>query len=77
MRKVLTQVCQRFGLIVVGYSGRDASVMSALSEVLRSETPFPGGIYWLCRDEGDLLPLVRDFLLNASTAGVNVHSFEA
>lgn len=73
MRKVLTQVCQRFGLIVVGYSGRDASVMDALTEVLRSETPFPGGIYWLCRHENDLLPTVKEFLLNAETAGVNVY----
>lgn len=72
MRRVLTQTCQRFGLIVVGYSGRDASVMSALGDVLRNVTAYPGGIYWLCREPDDLLPAVKEFLSNAVTAGVNV-----
>jgi len=72
MRLVLTHACQRFGLIVVGYSGRDASVMNALAAVLRSETPYPGGIHWLCRDQDDLLPAVKSFLASASTAGVDV-----
>lgn len=72
MRLVLSQTCQRFSLIVVGYSGRDASVMRALGDVLRGETPYPGGIYWLCRDPDDLLPAVKEFLSNASIAGVSV-----
>jgi hypothetical protein len=72
LRTVLTQSCQRFGLIVTGYSGRDESVMNALADVLRSEAPYPGGIYWVCQDPQWLLPAVREFLSNAALAGVNV-----
>lgn len=72
LRSVLTQVCQRFGLIVTGYSGRDESVMAALTHVLRGENPFPGGIYWVCQDPKWLLPAVQEFLDNAELAGVSV-----
>jgi NAD-dependent SIR2 family protein deacetylase len=67
LRRVLTEACQRFGLIVAGYSGRDQSVMDALNEVLRSKSPFPAGIYWLCRDTESLLPAVLEFLNNAAS----------
>ncbi|WP_334169940.1 SIR2 family NAD-dependent protein deacylase [Zoogloea sp.] len=72
LRTVLSQACQRFGLIVCGYSGRDDSVMSALTQVLRNESPYPGGIYWVCQDPQWLLPAVREFLEHASLVGVQV-----
>lgn len=70
--RVLSQSCQRFGVIICGYSGRDDSVMAALAQVLRSENPFPGGIYWVCPNPEWLLPAVREFLDHASLAGVQV-----
>lgn len=70
--RVLGQATQTFGLIVCGYSGRDESVMSALAQVLRSERPYPGGIYWVCQDPQWLLPAVREFLEHALLAGVQV-----
>lgn len=42
LRTVLTQSCQRFGLIVTGYSGRDESVMTSLADVLSALTEFDG-----------------------------------
>lgn len=72
LRSVLTQACERFGLIVTGYSGRDESVMNALTQVLCSENAFPAGIYWVCQDPKWLLPAVREFLDNAELAGVPV-----
>ena len=73
LRLVLTQSLQRFGLVVVGYSGRDDSVMQALSAVLRSPMHYPKGIYWLCRDADSLLPAVRELLEQAELAQVDVH----
>lgn len=73
LRLVLTQALQRFGLVIVGYSGRDDSVMQALSAVLRSPVRYPKGIYWLCRDADSLLPAVREFLEQAELAQVDVH----
>ena len=72
-RAVLTQSLQRYGLIVVGYSGRDQSVMQALTDVLQAPTPFPAGIYWLSSDPQYLLPAVRDFLEQAELAQVDTH----
>ena len=73
LRLVLTQSLQRFGLVIVGYSGRDDSVMQALNAVLRSPVRYPKGIYWLCRDADSLLPAVREFLEQAELAQVDVH----
>lgn len=36
----------RFGFIVAGYSGRDASIMSLFKEALEGQNPFPHGFYW-------------------------------
>ncbi|MGE9760100.1 SIR2 family protein [Pseudomonas sp. PDM20] len=73
LRLVLTQSLHRFGLIVVGYSGRDESIMQALRAVLTDPVHYPKGIYWLCQDPTRLLPAVTEFLEEAETAGVDVH----
>ena len=36
LRKILVDSCERFGLVVAGYSGRDNSVMDALEEAAES-----------------------------------------
>jgi hypothetical protein len=77
MRSVMVETCGRFGLVVVGYSGRDASVMQALSEAITKANPFPGGIYWITRSSTELSPAVQDFLKAASVAGVSAHIVES
>lgn len=72
MRHVLVEAGQRFGLVFVGYSGRDASVMDALNSVLREPTPFPNGLYWVTPSASKLLPAVAEFLENAYLANVDV-----
>lgn len=72
MRHVLVEASKRFGLVFVGYSGRDASVMEALASVLRETTPFPNGLYWVTSSASRLLPAVAEFLDNAHLAGVDV-----
>lgn len=77
MRRVLTTVCTRFGLIVVGYSGRDASVMEALTEALAQPNGFPGGIFWVARKAQSILPAVTEFLEAAVKAGVSATIVES
>ncbi|MCG9107189.1 SIR2 family protein [Laribacter hongkongensis] len=72
MRHVLVEASQRFGMVFVGYSGRDASVMEALNAVLKETTPFPNGLYWVAQSPSKLLPAVVEFLQNALQAGVDV-----
>ena len=38
---------RRFGFIVVGYSGRDASVMNLLRGILDGDNAFPHGLFWM------------------------------
>lgn len=45
LRSHLTRSCTSHGLVVVGYSGRDESVMSAVEEAARGGG-FPRGLYW-------------------------------
>lgn len=73
MRSVLIESCSRFALVVVGYSGRDDSVMAALRDVLKESNPYPGGIYWVTRSPPELLPAVREFLESALAKGVSAH----
>ncbi|WP_244423107.1 SIR2 family protein [Bradyrhizobium sp. ORS 375] len=72
MRHVLVEASKRFGMVFVGYSGRDASIMEALSSVLREKTPFPNGIYWVASSVSRLLPTVTQFLNEARRAGIDV-----
>lgn len=75
-RRVLVEVCQRFGLVVAGYSGRDPSVMEALHAALLSDSPYPGGLYWITRPGTSLLPPVRE-LLDAAALCTEVALVEA
>jgi hypothetical protein len=72
MRHVLVEASKRFGMVFVGYSGRDASVMKALVSVLREKAPFPNGLYWVTSSASRLLPAVTEFLEHAHLAGVDV-----
>lgn len=72
MRHVLVEASKRFGMVFVGYSGRDASVMDALTSVLRDKSPFPNGLYWVASSSSRLLPAVIEFLENAQLCGVDV-----
>jgi SIR2-like protein len=76
MRSVLTGTCQRFGLIVVGYSGRDGSIMEALTDVLKQPEAFPGGLYWMTRSRADVMPAVTTFLAAATAKGITTRLVE-
>ena len=52
MKRKIMQFAQEYGLIVVGYSGRDRSVMDVLEMLVRNEEYLKQGIYW-CIREGD------------------------
>lgn len=77
MRHVLVEACKRFGMVVVGYSGRDVSVMEALESVLKDPNPYPSGLYWVTSSATTLLPAVVQFLEHAVLAGVDVAVVEA
>ena len=45
-KRKLNQFAQEYGLVVIGYSGRDRSVMDTLELLLRDEENYKQGVYW-------------------------------
>jgi hypothetical protein len=70
LRRMLVDSCQRFGLVVAGYSGRDDSVMDALEEAIEQEDALPTGLFWLHRGDDLPLPRVNRLLTQAADVGV-------
>lgn len=69
LRRALVESCKRFGLAVVGYSGRDISIMDALEEAIADGEGYPSGLFWFCR--GDyVLPRVKRLIERAKAFGV-------
>lgn len=71
LRQVFVDACRRAGLVVVGYSGRDESIMDTLDEVLKHPSPFPGGLFWLQRGDDEPLPRVAGLLARAGELGID------
>jgi NAD-dependent SIR2 family protein deacetylase len=76
LRQTLVEACAQFGLVVVGYSGRDDSVMDALTEALRRRPVFPGGLTWLHRADAPPRDRVVELLELAAANGVEAASIE-
>ena len=72
LRRVLVGALARFGLLAVGYSGRDDSIMDALDEAVSSKGTFPSGLWWVSRPGVALLPRVVSLLERAEDSGVAV-----
>jgi len=76
LRQALLEGSRRFGLAVVGYSGRDDSVMDTLLEALAAPTPFPHGLFWFVR-HGEAPPeRVTELLERARAAGIKADLIE-
>lgn len=76
LRSGLREALRTKGLVVVGYSGRDASVMQALTDALDGERPFDGGLYWVARTGDPLLPAVEKLIISARERNVEAHLVE-
>ncbi len=70
LRHLFTISCGRFGLVIVGYSGRDQSIIDTLEGVLDKPNPFPSGLFWLIR-HGEAIPTgVARLIRRAQASGV-------
>jgi len=81
LRQSLISACQRYGLIVAGYSGRDDSIMSAFEEAVSLNNGVPHGLFWL--HHGNNLPNNRivELMHRANKNGheaaiVKIHNFD-
>lgn len=76
LRQVLIGAASRFGLVILGYSGRDQSVIEALQEASQARSAFPSGLFWVLRPGSQLLPAVEDLLKDSDARGVDVQIVE-
>lgn len=69
LRRNLVDVCKRHGLAVVGYSGRDRSVMEALLEAAETTQGFPQGLFWFRRPDSPCIPAVQNLIAQLRQKG--------
>lgn len=72
----LTEACKRYGMAVVGYSGRDSSVMNALEAGLHNGRGFPFGLFWFRRSDSPLLSRVSDLIAKAQAVNIQAEVIE-
>lgn len=72
-RYALRQSLNRFGLAVVGYSGRDDSVMKILEEAASNERAFPDGLFWFHRPDSPVFERVEQLIDTARKNGIDAH----
>ncbi len=75
--RAFVTAANRFGMIVTGYSGRDANVMQLFHSALEQSNPFPGGLYWCVTRLNDAPPPVADLVTKARNKGVTSGIVEA
>jgi hypothetical protein len=73
MRQAVLDASRRFGLAVIGYSGRDKSVMEVLQDAVATDGAFPAGLWWMGREPDAVLAPVAELFDTCSARGVSAH----
>ncbi|WP_051882337.1 SIR2 family NAD-dependent protein deacylase [Parvularcula oceani] len=76
LRRALVDACRTRGLALIGYSGRDASVMEALREAIDAGG-LSQGLYWFTRGDGEVFGPVTELLHYARQNDVDARLVEA
>jgi len=75
-RTLLLEQCKRYGLVVIGYSGRDNSIMDVLEEALDSGKGYPHGLYWLLRIGDKPCGKLKTLISKAQELKINANIIE-
>jgi hypothetical protein len=76
IQKCFLAASNRYGLIVTGYSGRDANVMAMFSAALEQDNPFPLGLFWTTPRLSDVADSVGELISSARKKGVRANIIE-
>lgn len=76
LRQVLLNSCLTNGLAVMGYSGRDSSVMEVLNTAINNIGAFSNGLFWFIRAGSEPLPEVVDLINRAKEKGIQAEFIE-
>ena len=76
IRSKFVEFCKDFGLIVVGYSGNDRSVMDVINMLLKNDDYLKNGLYWCVRKDDDLSDELRKLLWKERVYYVYIDGFD-
>lgn len=76
LRHILNISSYLNGLGIMGYSGRDKSVMDTLFTVLNQDNCFPNGIFWFIKSDIEIPPIVEEFIIKAKSKGIEAYIIE-
>ena len=76
MEVELTEFAREFGLVVVGYGGRDNSVMSVLEKLTAQSEYYRHGVYWCVLKAEILSPRVQALVAKRKVQLVEISGFD-
>ncbi|MDD5320489.1 MAG: hypothetical protein PHD43_07730 [Methylococcales bacterium] len=76
IQKSFLAAATRYGLIVSGYSGRDANVMEMFRNAIDQNNAFPHGLFWTAPKLFDATQNVRKLIEYAQSKNVRAHLVE-
>lgn len=76
MRDKFSEFSRELGLIVLGYSGRDQSVMDLLDVLVRDPRCFPNGVYWCVQRGSEPSDRVRQLIRQDGVYWIEIVGFD-
>ncbi|MGK0473641.1 MAG: hypothetical protein ACJAR0_004137 [Candidatus Azotimanducaceae bacterium] len=76
IKEKLIEFCKEFGLIVIGYSGSDRSIMDVLEFLTKQEHYLENGLYWCLRPDDEVNHTLRNLLWKDRVYPVMIDGFD-
>jgi len=76
IRDKMIKLCKEYGLIVLGYSGSDRSVMDVLDFLIKQENYLKNGIYWCLRPDDEVNHQLLNLLWKDRVYPVIIEGFD-
>jgi hypothetical protein len=73
LRQAVHDLSRTYGLAVVGYSGRDDSIMTMLEAAADVDGAWPAGFWWFTRDPDSTPQRVMELLTRVAAAGTSAY----
>ncbi|MFL0805061.1 MAG: SIR2 family protein [Agarilytica sp.] len=75
-KEKLIDFCKEFGLIIVGYSGNDRSIMDVLDFLTKQENFLQNGLYWCLRGQDEVNHSLQNLLWKEKVYPVIIDGFD-
>ena len=72
----MIEFCKEYGLIVLGYSGSDRSIMDILEYLIKSDNYLKNGLYWCLREEDEVNSKLKSFFWKDGVYPVIIKGFD-